>query len=201
VRLLAKLTLYFVYICLFSSSYWYQGLLLPCGTIIARFFKHRPNGLWFKLHRGLQVFGLSLALIAWIIALTQFNVFGNVGFTNYRHGICGMIVMVLGLLQPINAMLRPHAPEDASAEKTTLRTAWEYYHKGSGWFAVLLAIPTIVLGTLSLFSPDEMKTFQIAYGVGCGSVISLLIGYIFYDKKTFIEKEEEEKEEQKKNSA
>jgi hypothetical protein len=28
-----------------------------------------------------------------------------------------------------------------------------------------------------------------------------LIGYIFYDKKTFIEKEEEEKEEQKKNSA
>merc|ERR1712183_934443 len=78
----------------------------------------------------------------------------------------------------------PHAPEDGETA-SSVRTLWEYYHKGSGWFAVLLAIPTIALGTLSLPSLDEGRTFQIAYGVGCGGLLLLLIAYILYDKKTY----------------
>lgn len=167
------------------------GLLLPSGAIIAKFFKHRPNGLWFKLHRSIQIVGLSLALIGWIIALTQFNVFGDKGFNNYRHGIMGMIVMVLGLLQPLNAFFRPHPPStdqngESVAAPTTARIMWEYFHKGSGWLAVVLAIPTIALGTMSLPNLEEGRTFQIAYGVGCGGSLLLLIAYIFYDKKTFV---------------
>jgi len=172
------------------------GLLLPSGTIIAKFFKHRPNGLWFKIHRGIQVLGLSLAFIAWVIALAQFNVFGDIGATNYQHGICGMVVMILGILQPINAVFRPHAPttndDGVESSKTTARTTWEYWHKCSGWFAVLLAIPTIGLGTTLLPVPEIQTKFQIGYGAGCGASLLLLIAVIFYDKKTFKKEQEQE---------
>jgi hypothetical protein len=169
------------------------GLLLPAGAIIARFCKHRPNGLWFKLHRGIQIFGLLLTIIGWIIALTYFDGFGGgEGFVSYEHGICGMVVMILGCLQPFNAFIRPHAPEDPAEDKTTLRTTWEVIHKGSGWFAVLLAIPTIALGSLSLpYSVDDKNTFQITYGA-CWGCLLVLIAYICYDKKTYVKEEVEE---------
>jgi len=161
------------------------GFLLPSGTLLAKFYKHRPNGLWYKLHRVIQTFGLLLAVIGWIIALMNFNVFKDYGFRNYQHGICGMVVMLLGLLQPLNALIRPHAPKDESEEKSTKRVLWEVWHKSSGWMAVGLAVPTIVLGTLSLPMLEDQATMQMIYLVGCIGGLLLLVAYIFYDKKTF----------------
>jgi len=160
------------------------GFLLPSGTILAKFFKHRPDGLWFKLHRAIQSFGLLLAIIGWIIALMNFNVFLDVGFRNYQHGICGMVVMILGILQPLNAIARPHLPKDGE-EKAFKRKAWEIVHRGSGWAAVLLAVPTIWLGTLSLPNPSDTTLLQIGYGSGCIGGLLLLLIYIFWDKKNF----------------
>mmetsp|Transcript_21030 Transcript_21030/g.44116 ORF Transcript_21030/g.44116 Transcript_21030/m.44116 type:complete len:437 (+) Transcript_21030:271-1581(+) len=166
------------------------GFLLPSGTLLAKFYKHRPDGLWFKLHRAIQTVGLLLALAGWIIALMNFNVFKDYGFRNYQHGICGMVVMILGLLQPLNALIRPHAPENESEAKSTARFAWEIWHKSSGWIAVLLAIPTIVLGTLSLPVLSDQTNFQIGYGAGCIGGLLLLVAYIFYDKTNFEEESE-----------
>lgn len=160
------------------------GFLLPSGTLLAKFYKHRPDGLWFKLHRSIQMLGLLLAVIGWAIALVNFNVFLDVGFNNYYHGICGMVVMILGILQPLNALIRPHAP-NADEEKTTKRFAWEIWHKSSGYIAVLLAVPTIVLGSKSLPNLEDQTTVQIGYGVGCIGGLLVLVAYIFYDKKTF----------------
>ena len=170
------------------------GFLLPSGTLIAKFFKHRPDGLWYKLHRGIQMLGLSLAIAGWIYALINFNVFLDYGFNNRRHGICGMVVMVLGILQPLNAIIRPHAPKEG-ATKSTKRFAWEIWHKTSGWIAVILAVPTIVLGTLSLPLPEDQKNWQIGYGVGCIGGLLGLVAYMFYDKKSFQEKEKAAKPE------
>jgi hypothetical protein len=44
------------------------GWLLPSGTIFARLFKHRPDGLWFKIHRVLQTVGLLFAIVGWVSA-------------------------------------------------------------------------------------------------------------------------------------
>lgn len=170
------------------------GLFLPSGVIIGKFLKHRPNGLWFQIHRALQSFGMVLTLIGWIIALSQFDVFGvnNMG-TNYQHGILGIVVMVLGILQPINAFFRPKLAVEGE-ETSTGRKIWEIYHKGAGWLCLLLAIATIVLGTKILPYLTDQKNFQIAYGV-CWILVLLLIGLIFLDKKTykFEGKEEETK--------
>ena len=95
-----------------------------------------------------------------------------------------MTVMILGLLQPLNAFLRPHAPEGEET-KSNARFAWEILHKSTGWLAVLLAVPTIVLGTMSLPTPDDQTKFQIGYGAGCGGAILLLVAIIFYDKHSY----------------
>jgi hypothetical protein len=44
------------------------GWLLPTGAIFARLFKHRPNGLWFKIHLPLQIIGLIFAISGWVSA-------------------------------------------------------------------------------------------------------------------------------------
>ena len=160
------------------------GFLLPSGVLIAKFLKHRPDGLWFRIHKPLQIFGLVCTLTGWIIALLNFNVFGDVGNTNYQHGILGCTVMTLGLLQPINAFLRPHAPE-AGEEKPLLRLLWEILHKSFGWIAILLAIVTISLGTTILPNLQDQRTFQLAYAVGCGGGLTLLIVLICVDKAKF----------------
>eukprot|EP00537_Pseudo-nitzschia_pungens_P006476 CAMPEP_0172358244 /NCGR_PEP_ID=MMETSP1060-20121228/2570_1 /TAXON_ID=37318 /ORGANISM="Pseudo-nitzschia pungens, Strain cf. cingulata" /LENGTH=577 /DNA_ID=CAMNT_0013079357 /DNA_START=154 /DNA_END=1887 /DNA_ORIENTATION=+ len=160
------------------------GYLLPSGTLVAKFFKHRLDGAWFRFHRIIQTIGLLLALAGWIIALANFNVFLDYGQTNFRHGVCGMIVMILGLLQPLNAFFRPHPPEGDEA-KSKARTIWEVVHKTSGWVAVALAVPTIVLGTKSLPVPDDQTSFQIGYGVGCIGGLLLLLAALFYDKTIY----------------
>jgi len=177
------------------------GFLLPSGTLMAKYFKHRPDGMWFKLHRGIQTLGLLLALLGWIIALVNFNVFKDYGLVNYQHGICGMTVMILGLLQPLNALLRPHGPESPSDEKSKKRVVWELWHKTSGWVAVGLAIPTIALGTMTLAQPKDQTMFQVGYGVGCGGALLLLIAFIFYDKKNYEQEHEEQKQKFQKGLA
>ena len=69
------------------------GIMLPTGVISARFLKHRPNALWFKMHRGLQISGLCIALIGWIIAMARFDVFsaGPKKNTSFIHGTLGMV--------------------------------------------------------------------------------------------------------------
>lgn len=149
------------------------GFLLPAGTIIARFFKHRPNGLWFKIHRACQMTGLLIAIIGWIIALINFSVFGDKGNNNYRHGVMGMVTMIMGLLQPLNAFFRPHNPEEGE-NKSTPRCIWEHYHKGVGWATIFLAVGTIILGTFVIPTPGDQKFFRFVY---IGMVATLLIGF------------------------
>jgi hypothetical protein len=165
------------------------GLMLPSGVIIAKFLKHRPDGLWFRIHQPLQITGLIFTLTGWIIALVNFNVFGDKGYTNYYHGVMGCTVMAAGLFQPINAFLRPHPPSEGQ-EKSAFRLLWEITHKTLGWGTILLAVATISLGTTILPMVDDQKRYQLAYGIGCSGCLFLLIAYVCYDKANYKEPEE-----------
>jgi hypothetical protein len=160
------------------------GFLLPSGTLFAKFFKHRPDGLWYQIHRSCQTLGLLLALCGWIVAMRNFNVFGDIGYDNYRHGILGTITMILGLLQPINAVLRPHPPNEGE-DATTARRLWEIGHKGIGYLSILLAVVTIGYGTTVLPDPDDQKTFQMAYGIGVGGMLLLIMVALNIDKANY----------------
>ena len=154
------------------------GVLLPSGIMIARFLKHRDGALWFKLHVGMQISGLVLTFIGWVLALYRFDVLFS-GARGFIHGVMGVIVMSLGLLQPINALVRPHAPA-GDEPRSKLRLAWELLHKISGYSAALLALFVIYLGTTYITPEDTKSSFQIAYFCMLG-MLALLLGVLLFD--------------------
>jgi len=117
------------------------GILLPSGAGVAVGLKDKLGApLWFRVHMVMQMTGLVVAIVGFAIALLHFDAVAKYG----SHGFLGLAVMALGILQPINGFLRPHkAPGE---HKTTARRLWEALHKGAGWLALILAMPTIALG-------------------------------------------------------
>lgn len=145
------------------------GLAIPVGVISARFGKRvpptsGPNACWFVTHRIIQSAGVLVAVIGFILALVM-----TPSSTHFSlpHHVLGLVVMILGILQPINAVLRPHVPKPGEA-KSTLRLAWEVGHKGSGYVAVILAMATIFLGIKQL---SLSEGWTAAYAV----IVALLI--------------------------
>jgi len=181
------------------------GFLLPSGVIIAHFMRHRkspsdPPQIWFKLHRIIQVSGLTLALIGVTIALARFKVFvGAVSRANV-HGTMGLITMSIGILQPINAWLRPHKmgihqdgpkkdePIWKILEKYEVsgpvRRGWEILHKGGGYLAILLALGTVSLGTTLT---GQYKTgFQVGWAIVL-TVHAVHITALILDAKSYVD--------------
>ena len=145
------------------------GVLLPAGVLIARYLKWK-GPLWLKLHIGLQISGLALGLAGLILALLQF---GPLGGSLGGHSLMGLLVSALGLLQPINGVLRPKK----GAISTPRRRAWEVVHKGVGWFALALAVPTLVTGMLTLDKQEGIALPAALPGFVCAyaTVLALLV--------------------------
>uniref|UniRef100_A0A0G4I6R2 Cytochrome b561 domain-containing protein n=1 Tax=Chromera velia CCMP2878 TaxID=1169474 RepID=A0A0G4I6R2_9ALVE len=122
------------------------GFLLPLGIAMAISGRKR-DPLWFKLHVGLQVTGLILAIAGWATALVQSQVLDSGGGILLTHAAMGCVVMGLGILQPVNALFRPHKPQPGE-RKSLGRLVWELAHKILGNAALGLALATIVLGAL-----------------------------------------------------
>lgn len=151
------------------------GFLLPTGVVCARYLKHRPGGFWFKIHKPLQIAGLVIAICGWSIALSQFDVFATKQGTGFIHGVVGMLVMTLGILQPINAFFRPH-PAEEGKPVSPWRHTWELLHKGSGYTAVLLGLVAILLGTTLVAT----KTAQGVFLALVGCLVLYLCGLLYY---------------------
>jgi len=126
-----------IFHAIFMALGW--GVLLPGGMLIARFGKTRfPEGQWFAIHKKMQIAGLFLAFIGIILAFS----YGS--GTKYAHMSIGIIVMILGFSQPLNAFFRPHPPKDEP--KSQARIYWEYLHKGSGYMSIFLGLVNICVG-------------------------------------------------------
>ena len=85
------------------------GVLLPLGVMFSRFYRHvepktGPRAFWFVHHQIFQYTGVLLALIGFILALYMCR---NKGHFVSTHARVGLAVMIMGLLQPLNAFIRP----------------------------------------------------------------------------------------------
>ena len=67
-----------------------------------------PEPRWLTRHLRLQISGLALGLAGLALALMQF---GPLGGSLGGHGLSGLVVSVLGVLQPLNGFLRPKKGE------------------------------------------------------------------------------------------
>ena len=145
------------------------GVLLPGGVLIARYLKWKGK-IWIKLHIGMQILGLALGIAGLALALVQF---GPLGGSLGGHGLMGLLVSALGVLQPLNGVFRPKK----GSILTPRRRVWEVVHKGLGWFALALAVPTLVTGMLTLDKqegialPAALPGFLCAYA----TVLALLV--------------------------
>ena len=140
------------------------GALLPLGVVVARFYKpFGKQGIWFKVHRATQLVGTAVVLAAWVLALVSFGPPYGSTPRSEAHFVLGNIVMVCGLLQPLNAALRP-------AHGATWRKQWEALHKGAGYLSLLLSVPTILLGAM-LLDQQAAKYFP-------GSLVGFLVAYV-----------------------
>eukprot|EP00294_Goniomonas_avonlea_P001002 CAMPEP_0114546554 /NCGR_PEP_ID=MMETSP0114-20121206/3994_1 /TAXON_ID=31324 /ORGANISM="Goniomonas sp, Strain m" /LENGTH=559 /DNA_ID=CAMNT_0001731053 /DNA_START=8 /DNA_END=1687 /DNA_ORIENTATION=+ len=126
------------------------GICLQAGGFIARYFRHL-NPLWFKLHRGLQVAGLVIATAG--LVLGGLSTAG--GHFAFAHGAIGIVIMILGISQPIGAIFRPH-PEQPN------RKYFNWIHWTAGRLALVLALCNIPLGMLLIMAPTGLWAFWIA---------------------------------------
>lgn len=138
-------------ICMLVS--W--GCLLPLGVLWALSFRSSEKKvcdtpIWFQGHRTLQSIGWLFQLLGFIFIFLQKGGFGMSG-SHFKspHEVIGLIVVVVGTLQPFNALLRHlpcigHPSKDGS--RSSGRLAWEIAHKGLGYIAVLLGATNIILG-------------------------------------------------------
>ena len=153
------------------------GVLLPLGAVTSRFFRHH-DPLWFDIHRFLQMSGLLSGFIGWVIALVQFTPFGAMPRLGQAHYTFGMMVMVLGLMQPLNGILRPHKGQP-------FRKQWEWLHKGSGYTALFLAWPTIFMGAaLFAYQVPTSAASDVASGVIWTMVVFLVLITLYCAKGT-----------------
>ena len=160
------------------------GIIIPCGALVAKFLRYK-GPIWFELHMRCMMLGLLVAIIGVGIAIQNLDSDGQKNPKASIHAGMGLIVMLLGILQPVNAALRPHLPELNDEEKSKSRIIWEYFHKSSGMIALLLAVVTISIGTTLL--PDHQILFQIAYPVIALSIFLYIINYSRNDSQRYIE--------------
>lgn len=129
---------------------WLAWLVLaPAGSLIARFGKKleaKVGGkpLWFAAHRVLMPTAAALTLGGFVTAVVMV---GSENRAATTHAAMGYVVFCLAMLQPFNAVLRPHPGE-------RWRQAWECLHKGQGHALWILGLWTGVLGGAKL---DERR--------------------------------------------
>jgi len=81
------------------------GLILPLSTLGPFYCRsRRPEGKWRTDHINLMYAGMGLGLIGFLVAVF------SMGVEDTLHGIVGVIVMILGLLQSLLGYFRARIP-------------------------------------------------------------------------------------------
>ncbi|XP_041367382.1 uncharacterized protein LOC121381993 [Gigantopelta aegis] len=159
------------------------GFFLQWGAFIARYL-HTTSPAWFYVHVMMQIFGLCCALAGFIFAVlsVQFNHFVTV------HSIVGLVTMILGILQPFNAIIRPHKLE--MEQKTYRRRVWEAVHHFGGRSVLILALVNISLGVfiaVSIFLIWTLWFSYLAFLVGVYFLAEMLRGIRGRNRHTWTE--------------
>lgn len=145
------------------------GVLLPLGALLARFFKVLPqqnwpqvldNRLWWTGHRVLQWAGVLVVSVGAWLAWGQGS---GAGPAARLHAWAGWALLALAWLQVASSWVRGSkgGPGEASLrgdhyDMTPHRQAFERWHKGMGWLALLASVAVVLLGLVLADAPRWM---------------------------------------------
>ncbi|KAI3687142.1 hypothetical protein L1987_80833 [Smallanthus sonchifolius] len=116
------------------------GMLLPAGILAARFTKHLPGDIWFKIHVYSQYSGLAITFLGILFAVAELRGF-HLGSSHVKFGT---LTILMGCIQPLNAYFRPKKPENENP--STKRVIWEYIHTYVGRCSILVGISALITG-------------------------------------------------------
>ncbi|KAL8244476.1 hypothetical protein R6Q59_010734 [Mikania micrantha] len=116
------------------------GMFLPAGILAARYTKHLPGDIWFKVHVYLQYSGLAITFFGLLFAVAELRGF-HLGSLHVKFGI---LTILMGCMQPINAYFRPKKPE--TENPSTKRVIWEYIHTNIGRCSIFVGISALITG-------------------------------------------------------
>jgi len=136
--------------------------------------------VWFAYHRIFQSVGclLQLAGVACAVAFVQKG--GHSHFSTL-HTVLGLVVVLLGTLQPLNAVFRPHPHKDnINKSFFNARTLWEYMHKGTGYFAVLLGIVNVIIGILATKNRNYGNAIVPVIAIAMGIFGVFILVYVMF---------------------
>lgn len=153
-------------------------LLVPISILVARFYKVTPrqdwprvldNPFWFIWHRRLGYLAFGLMILALGLSLCVHK--GSWPSISV-HALAGWVVVMLGIAQIGNALLRGthggpidpftrklRPPEQWAGDHycmTRRRVLFEYFHKIIGYIALLLSLGTIMSGLCLTDAPRWM---------------------------------------------
>jgi hypothetical protein len=151
------------------------AIIVPFGIGAARFLKDRKGlgATWFRVHRISQAVAWVVFLAGFIIALVMTS--GDTHHHHGSHGVIGYITVIIGLVQPLNAAIRPPPVPAGELVVCSKRFLWELVHKGSGYVAALLAVAAIFTGLAFM---DAHVGLFVAYAV---LVVLTVAAFVFLE--------------------
>jgi hypothetical protein len=154
------------------------AVLMPLGALVARYIKVMPqqdwprqldNKLWWHAHRWLQGAGVLVMSLGLVLALNE-----KADAASFVHACLGWSVCVVAWVQVCLGVYRGSkgGPTDAQMggdhyDMSRWRRVFERVHKGLGWLAIAVSIPTIVLGLLVADAPRWMALTLLVWWTGC----------------------------------
>lgn len=155
------------------------GILMPIGALAARFYKVLPaqdwpkeldNKTWWHAHRWVQ--GAAVACMTAGLVLA-FGAGRGDSPAAQVHAALGWGLCIAGWAQVLAGLCRGSKGGPTSGQwrgdhydMSAWRLGFERFHKGLGWLAILVAIPTIAVGLMVSDAPRWMAGVLIVWWCG-----------------------------------
>jgi len=142
------------------------SVAIPFTSFIARFLKAQLGKAWFEIHRITNGVAMLVQLAAFIIAV----IFSTNNHFNTPHKIIGLIVFILGTVQPILGTIadRLFDPNRDGAPIFPDKVHWIV-----GWLSLGLGLANIVLGLQSYGALIEI--FYASIALSCFIGVFLIV--------------------------
>ncbi|KAI3730033.1 hypothetical protein L6452_18709 [Arctium lappa] len=153
------------------------GMLLPGGILAARYTKRLSGDVWFKIHVYSQYSGLAITFLGILFAVAELRGF----HLDSLHVKFGVLTILMGCIQPVNAYLRPKKP--VNDEPSSRRVIWEYVHAYVGRSAIFVGIAALISGMKHLGERyDDENTIGLMWAlivwVAVGALVVLYLEYV-----------------------